>query len=380
MQGTLTMTSNRVGLLIVLGLFAWLVSGCGGNTLLPDGNTTAGTDETSPSAADTAEPAAADTAAASLELLSLTADTSVAQGQPFQISWRVTNLPSGATMSLYYRPAGRTEETAIATGVATAALGSFTFDTSPLPRDRSYQLVARLMAGGSQAASAVSTGNLNVQNPRLSVVSPTSADVVLLPSESEQVSWQGAYLPVGGTIELFLDVDQDFTSGNEVIITSSLITTSGAQLAGNITLDAEALWDNASVTRGLFYYVGIRSLKNAQLAVAAYAPAAIRLYDGTGFAAAEPTKDKTITVGDPLIVTWESFGVPVGLRVGVVFTDPAGNAVTAAEDYAVQDSIGQVDTTGLLSAGTTYTVDLKLMDGDKLIATKRADGKVTTNP
>ena len=232
--------------------------------------------------------------------------------------------------------------------------------------DRTLTVRAQTFKGGQSSDVVSATFTKGVEN-----------DLTVLPSANVDVNWRGAFLPVGGRLELFLDLDSYFDSGNELAITSDLLTSSGAIQSGTISLAGSDLWGRPEVARGVFYFVGVRALKNTSVVSATYAPAWIRLYSGEGFKVLQPAKDVTFVVGTDVPVVWSTAGVPVELTVQAVFVDrESGVEITAARNLDV--TAGNAVIPGAaLEVDHEYDIVLQLVHDSTIVASEQGPGIIS---
>jgi len=123
--------------------------------------------------------------------------------------------------------------------------------------------------------------------------------------------------------------------------------------------------------------VGVRLLKGTELMAAAYAPASVLLYDGDGLEVLQPAKDLTVTPGTDIAVVWSSRGVPVDLSVRIQFVNQSTGEETIAADGLAVDLGNGIASGGPLSAGYDYNIILELLQGETVLATRKAPGVVT---
>ncbi|NLX06819.1 MAG: hypothetical protein GXY33_16910 [Phycisphaerae bacterium] len=312
-----------------------------------------------------------------VEILAPTASRSIALGEAVEVRWRIAQLPASATVDVVAQSAGEAAaEQVILDGAGTDVQGSFVFDTSSLKIGYDYRILVRLYSGEAVLETATSDAVLSVEPPALSVSTP-DFDQTLIPTDVVTVEWAGNYLSAGGRLELFLDTDLYYDSNNEMAVTSDLVTSSGAVQSGSIALSAADLWASPIVPRGVFMYVGVRLLKGTELMAAAYAPASVLLYDGDGLEVLQPAKDLTVTPGTDIAVVWSSRGVPVDLSVRIQFVNQSTGEETIAADGLAVDLGNGIASGGPLSAGYDYNIILELLQGETVLATRKAPGVVT---
>jgi hypothetical protein len=341
--------------------------------------TTDTSDNSSDSSSDTNTDTDNDSASSSttpvLTITSLTSDVTVAQGKGVLLTWQIQNLPTTPTINVLYGATTQSNYSNLVTGLTTSNVGSLQLDTSSLVAGLTYKIKVVLYSAGTQSASALATGKVTIGAPSLTVQTPLN-DTVLLPSSTQTITWTGAYIPAGSSLETFLDSDTTYNNGNETIVKTDSLTTSSSNISGSITLEAMDLWNNVNVNRSVPYYVGLRVVKNGQISIASYASATLKLYGGEKFSVTSPTSKLLIHAGDEVTVRWSTTGVPSTLSVNVYLIDEATDAqIDVADVTAVTAGGVTIDTASLLY-NHTYDVIAQLMDGNTVISVKTAAGSL----
>lgn len=324
-----------------------------------------------------------------LQITAPAQDVSVAIGQPVEIRWTISDLPNDPTIDLFYQATGEGVELPIVADLGTNAQGTFDFDTSVLTIGLKYTIVVKLKSAGQIVETATSEGTITVAAPSIAVTAPAN-DLTLVPSDTAQVDWTGQFLPAGGKLEVFLDFDFDFDSGNELAVTSDPITDPQPTQSGTVSIPAADLLNVNGIQRGVFYYLGVRVVKDTVIVSAAYADGSVRLYDGDRFEVLEPADELAILVGNEVAVLWNPSGVPEALTVTVQFVEreqeeqqaitPQANGdeetvITAVTGVPVNTGRAVAVTNELLPE-REYDVRVLLMDGNEVVDTEMAPGTI----
>ncbi len=266
-------------------------------------------------------------------------------GQTFDVGWTIANLPANPKIDIMYRPDNQTIKQLLVTDIATTETGSYTINTSTgFLLGQKYVITLRLKSGTKIITETDAPGQITVEPTTLQITTPVLNSTLTI-MDNISMQWKGTWFPPTITLEAFLDPDSTINNGNEIVINTESVSSSGKDSTGAAVVPTASFWNNPKVAKGQYYRCGLRvKSQNGQILAAAVATGLIQFVNTSGVITIVAPKSTgeidNVGIGGSYAIQWvTSPQTPAGSTVKL-YLDEDGNFSTTADQIEVTPAGG----------------------------------------